>query len=155
MTNKTTSETLFEKFCAQNDVHWMKIPVSSKQSDKTPDYRIECEGIVVIAEVKEFDLSPDDKARLDLLESRGSTGSFEQNLDDRVRNKIDAAMPQLRKLAKGKYPAIIVLYNNVILFPVEGLEIRLAMYGQDIVEIGSAGDSSNPSLFIRHRFGGG
>jgi hypothetical protein len=155
MVKKTISEALFERFCDQNGVHWWNIPVISVGSGKSPDYRIECGGNIVIAEVKEFALSPDDLARLERLRSLGTTGVFDPKLDERVRRKINHAMPQLRQTAKHTYPAIIVLYDDATLLPLEGLEIRLAMYGQDIVEIGVTGSPSNPIPFTRHRFGGG
>jgi hypothetical protein len=155
MPKKTISEILFEQFCDENRVQWHKIPVASVFSRKTPDYQIKCADNTVIVEVKEFDLSPDDRTRLDQLRKLGTTGGYDPKLDKRVRKKIDHAMPQLRRLAKSIYPAIMVLYSGESLVPLEGLEIRLAMYGQDIVDIGLTGSPSDPILVARHRFGGG
>jgi hypothetical protein len=155
MADKTISETLFEQFCDENHVAWHRIPVAGLVSRKTPDYRIECANNIVIVEVKEFGDSPEDRMLRERLRSQGATGAFDPKLDQRVRNKIDAAMPQLRQLAKNRYPAMMVLYDDVTLLPIEGLEIRLAMYGQDHVDVGVTGSSSSPILVARHHFGGG
>ena len=154
MTDKTHSEELFEQFCDENELQCSRIPVADAISLKTPDYIMVCDGNTVIVEVKELGISPDDQARREKFISRGTTGVYDPKLDVRVRRMIDDAMPQLRRLARGKHPAIIVLHSGSSLLPVEGLEIRLAMYGKDIVEIGLTGDDLNPVPIVRHRFGG-
>lgn len=155
MSKNTLSEQLFEKFCNNNNIGWSHITPDGEVSRKHPDYRIECSGNVVIVEVKEIGESPADRDRHLRLELTGSTGTFDPQLDVRVRKKIDRAMPQLRRLAKGRYTAVIVLYDNESIIPLEGLFILLAMYGQEIVDIGLIGNASNPSIFTRHRFGPG
>lgn len=156
----TISEEMFEQFCSENRIPWERIPVSTANFQKRPDYRLTCSDNAIIAEVKELGISPDDQARIERLKlygsaSHGSPPGFDPKLDVRVRKMIDDAMPQLKQLAKGKYPAIVVVHSGASLMPIEGLEIRLAMYGQDIVEIGSAGDQANTIPIVYHRFGKG
>jgi hypothetical protein len=151
----TISENLFERFCSENEIPCTPIPVAKTDSHKTPDYELICHSKIVIAEVKELGTSPDDLARIERLRARGRTEVFDPKLDVRVRKMIDDAMPQLRRLAKGKYPAIVVVYSGASLMPVNALEIRLAMYGQDVVEIGLVGNSADPTPVVRHRFGQG
>jgi len=155
MNKKTLSEQLFEQFCNSNLIKWSNIPPDDQVSRKHPDYKIECNGNIVIVEVKEIGESPADRDRHLRLELTGSTGTFDPQLDERVRKKIDRAMPQLRCLAKGRYPAVIVLFDNESIIPLEGFEILSAMYGQEIVDIGLIGNASNPVVFICHRFGAG
>lgn len=155
MSNKTFSEQLFEKFCDSNAIEWSPVIPDDQVSYKNPDYRIKCRGNAVIVEVKEIGQSHADRTRFQRLKLTGTTGTFNPQLDERVRKKIDRAMPQLQRLAKGRLPAIVVLYDNGSIIPLEGLEIRLAMFGQDIVDVGLADDTSNPVAFVRHRFGAG
>lgn len=155
MNNKTLSEQLFERFCNDNRIKWSTIIPDGHISRKHPDYKIECTGNAVIVEVKEIGESPNDRARHQRLMLTGSTGVFNPQLDERVRKKIDRAIPQLRCLAKDKHPAVIVLFDNESIIPLEGLEIRLAMYGQDIVDVGLIGNTSSPAVFAHHHFGAG
>ena len=155
MSKKTLSEQLFEKFCDINGIDWSPIATVGQVSCKHPDYYIKCNENTVFVEIKEIGESPADRARYQRLKQTGSTGVYDPRLDERVRKKIDRAMPQLRYLAKGKYPAIVVLYDNISIIQIEGLEIRLGMYGKDMVDIGLVGNISNTDIFIRHRFGAG
>lgn len=154
MTKKTLSEKLFEEFGDRNDINWSPIIPDGQISKKYPDYIIECSGNTVIVEVKELGETPDNLERRRKLKLTGSTGPYDQQLDKQVRKKIDRAMPQLQDLAKGKHLAVIVLYDKESIIPLEGLEIRLAMYGQDKVDIGLIeNNSSTPVIFVSHRFG--
>lgn len=155
MNNQTLSEQLFERFCGENHINWSLIVPDGQIARKYPDYKIECAGNIVFVEIKEIGESPDDRARRERLILTGSTGAFNPQLDERVRKKIDRAMPQLRRLAKDKHPAVVVLYDNKSIIPLDGLEIRLAMYGQDIVDIGYIDNTPYPTIFARHRFGAG
>lgn len=154
MSKKTLSEQLFEKFCDSNDIDWSPITPDGKNYYKNPDYRIECGGSTIIVEVKEMGETPDDRIHRKRFNLTGSTGPFDPKLDKRVRKKIDRAMPQLKRVAKDRCPAVLVLYDKECIIPLEGLEIRLAMYGQDIVDVGVIdNNSSTPVIITSHRFG--
>lgn len=154
MSKKTLSEKLFEEYCDRNDINWSPIIPDGQISKKYPDYIIECSGNTIIVEVKELGETPDNRERIRKLKLTGSTGPYDLQLDKQVRKKIDRAMPQLQGLAKGKHPSVIVLYDKESIIPLDGLEIRLAMYGQDKVDIGLIdNNSSTPIIFVSHRFG--
>lgn len=151
----TQSEKLFEQFCEENKIHFITIIPDKVTSKKHPDYRIICSGITVIVEIKEFSESPLEKLRRLQLITTGSTDTYNPLMDDRVRKKINRAMPQLKNHANNKHPAIIVLFDNVSIIPLDGLDIRIAMFGQDIVDIGLTNDPSNNVAFAYHHFGSG
>ncbi len=151
---KTLSEQLFERFCSDNEIVCIQIVPDGQESRKHPDYSIECSGNPIIVEVKEFGDNPENRLLRTNLNQTGSTGEFDPHLDRRARKRIDDAMPQLRRLAKGKLAALVVLFDNENIIPLSGLEIRLAMYGQDKVDI-FAPEQESGRILIQHRFGPG
>ena len=132
LNNKTISELLFERFCNENNILWCPIETKSKEKKKTPDYELKCNEQKIIAEIKQFDSNKEDKRVREESKKRDFVGYWEES-GRRIRLKIKSALPQLRKLSNNKFPAIIVLYDNV---PIESLDpgdIKSAMYGEEKV----------------------
>jgi len=125
---KTKSEHLFEQFC---DEHGLKCVPIQRASHRTPDYDVHFGEHQVVVEVKQIDPAPDEAEKLAKFwsgEARGIT--FGGEAGKRVRQEITDARKQLRR-AKGKHPALLVLYNNAE--PIsysDPMFILLAMYGE-------------------------
>ena len=113
MTQKTISETFFEQFCTQHGVRWEPIATERTAGVKSPDYAIFPKDTKVITEVKEIRENATERQQRKQLAEVGWSMFGERNakLGDRARDIITAAAKQLRRLAKGKSPALIVIYN--------------------------------------------
>jgi hypothetical protein len=136
--HKTAGETFFETFCTDHKVRWEPIPPSS--SEKTPDYAIYPNGTKVIAEVKDIQENPTERQQREQLERLGWSTFGSGKVGDRARDIIGTAAKQLRRMAKGKCPAMIVIYNPSFLLRhhTEPHAIKAAMYGFDTVILGLA-----------------
>lgn len=148
----TSSEDLFEKFCKENNIVCSKIEESTT---KTPDYKIEIDGVTVIAEIKQIDPNKEEQALIRKLEN-GEIIRTGGTPGDRVRSKIKSASPQLSKLAKGKHPSIVVLYNNlpfVLGNPTEAYNIRVGMYGLETIVLSISNNYEAPPSVVDRKFG--
>ncbi len=134
MNNKTISELLFERFCDENNILWHSIETKSKKGEKTPDYEFICNEQKMIAEIKQFDSNKEDKRIREESKKRNFVGYWEEP-GRRVRLKINSALPQLRELSNNKFPAIIVLYDNVPIGSLDPGDIKSAMYGEEKVTV--------------------
>lgn len=152
VTMATKSEKLFEEFCAENAIEYSVISVAEH---KTPDYMIVIGGHQIVIEVKQVDPSKEDRRLLaELREGRfiehgGTPG-------DRVRAKIKDAAPQLSRLAKGKLPTIIVLFNNlpfVLGNPTEPYFIKVGMFGLQSVIMNVPANRSESPKIVGSKFG--
>jgi len=134
----TESESLFEEFCKANDINYYReIPRSNITGAKIPDYAIiiEEEPRRIIVEVKQFDPNPDDKEQSRQLNEGRVTDVREIKWRDRVRGKIHDANKQLKARSLGRYPAMLVLYDNVqVPLPLDSEDIMEAMYGNEVVD---------------------
>ncbi|MGC1651221.1 MAG: hypothetical protein WA722_00245, partial [Candidatus Sulfotelmatobacter sp.] len=113
MTQKTTSEKFLEQFCTQHGVQWEPIATEGTAGVKTPDYAIFPKDTKVITEVKEIRENATERQQRKQLTEVGWSMFGERNakLGDRARDILTTAAKQLRRLAKGKSPALIVIYN--------------------------------------------
>lgn len=134
MNNKTISELLFERFCDENNILWHSIETKSKKGEKTPDYELICNEQKIIAEIKQFDSNKEDKRVREEGKKRSCVGYWEEP-GRRVRLKIKSALPQLRELSNNKFPAIIILYDNVPIRSLDLGDIKSAMYGEEKVTV--------------------
>jgi len=131
------SEALFEIFCNQNGINCKRIPTDES---KTPDFVTWLDSVQVIVEVKQINANSKDLLTLRKLpEDCDESDLYDEMPGERVRLKIKSAMPQLRQRAKKKHPAIIVLYDNVHLWPelVDSYAVRVALYGIETILITS------------------
>jgi hypothetical protein len=108
---------------------------------KTPDYAIFPRDTKVIAEVKEVQENVAEREQREKLEKVGwSTFGGSGKVGDRARDIIGTAAKQLKRMAKGKCPAMIVIYNPSFLLRhhTEPHAIKAAMYGFDTIILGLA-----------------
>jgi hypothetical protein len=138
MTQKTTSEIVFEQFCTQHQVRCDPIATEASHGLKTPDYAIFPKETKVIAEVKEVQENATERQQRQKLEEVGWSTFGSGKVGDRARDIIETAAKQLKRMAKGKSPAIIVIYNPSFLLRhhTEPHAIKAAMYGFDTYILG-------------------
>jgi len=129
MSDKTVSELLFEQFCNENLILYSRI---EHQDYQTPDYDTYFAEQLVIVEVKQVDSNDNDEKYREQGRQRGIV-VYRPKSDRRVRNKIDSAKKQLKLRSQGKHPAMLVLYDNVPLRPIDASDIKTAMYGDESV----------------------
>jgi hypothetical protein len=130
MTQKTTSETFFEQFCTQHGVRWEPIATEGTAGVKTPDYAIFPKDTKVITEVKEIRESATERQQRKQLAEVGWSMFGERNakLGDRARDIITTAAKQLKRLAKGKSPALIVIGSVTSLSNLAGAPVETYTY---------------------------
>jgi hypothetical protein len=138
--HKTAGETFFEQFCTDHKVRWEPVPTKASSGEKTPDYAIYPNGTKVIVEVKDIQESPTKRQQREQLERVGWSTPGSGKVGDRARDIIGTAARQLKPMAKGKCPAMIVIYNPsfLLLHHTEAHAIKAAMYGFDTFILGLA-----------------
>jgi hypothetical protein len=139
---KTTSELFFEQLCTKRGIRWEQIATQAAAGEKTPDYAVFPKDTKVIAEIKEIQENAAERRQRDQLAKVGwsTFGERGVKVGDRARDIITTAAKQLRRMAKGKFPAIIVIYNPSFLLShhTEPHAIKAAMYGFDQIVLGLA-----------------
>ena len=135
----TESEQLFEDFCASLNIRFERVETGKEQ---TPDYRIWPWDTEVVCEVKQIELNDLERKAL-AAASRGEYIVTGGTPGARVRGKITDASPQLRQLAKGHCPALLVLSEeSLVPRHLDAYHIRVAMYGLDTIVLGVRRDSA-------------
>lgn len=129
-TPMTESERLFEEFCTRLGIRFERIDT---RDNRRPDYRIWPSNVEVVCEVKQIEANARERRTLgaagrgEYIVTGGTPGS-------RVRSKITDASPQLRNLAKGRCPALLVLSAESFLRRhLDEHQVRVAMYGLDTI----------------------
>jgi hypothetical protein len=140
VTQKTTSEIFFEQFCTQHGIRWEQITTGAAEGVKTPDYAIFPKEMKIIVEVKEVQENAAERQQREKLEKVGWSTFGSGKVGDRARDIIGTAAKQLKRMAKGKCPAMIVIYNPSFLLRhhTEPHAIKAAMYGFDTYILGLA-----------------
>jgi hypothetical protein len=140
VTQKTTSEIFFEQFCTQHGVRWEQIATEAANGVKTPDYAIFPKETKVIAEVKEVQENAAERQQREKLEEVGWSTFGSGKVGDRARDIIGTAAKQMKRMAKGKCPAMAVIYNPSFLLRhhTEPHAIKAAMHGFDTYILGLA-----------------
>ncbi len=126
----TKSEELFEALCATSAIRAERVHIDRENA---PVYMLWCGDASIAIEVKQFDASP---AQLRTLQHPDESGDFYDTVPgERVRAKIDGAIPQLKRLSGEVRPALLVLYDDVRLWPeiCDSYAISVAMYGIETV----------------------
>jgi hypothetical protein len=98
----------FEQLCANRGVGCERISVT--KNAKSPDYRVLIPPMVLITEVKQLDPNSEDTKHSKTWGTRQSVGAF--SVPGRVRDKLTDGYPQVKRLSEGKFPTMIVVYNN-------------------------------------------
>ena len=150
--DKTISETLFEAFCRDHGI--VATPIA-RESLRTPDYHIDVGGHRAIVEVKQIEPNADDRAHEEAIE-RDEVEVRSYPIGKRVRQEITDGKRQIRNLAKGRCPGLLVLYNNVPFGQThtDPMMILLAMYGQLVVDMAVPADKRVSPYVAGSRFGG-
>jgi len=148
--NKTQSEMLFEKYCDSRSIRWNRVAVGSS---RMPDYDIFLRRFKVVTEVKEFTPNQfERKAEEDLKKKKFAIVSVVPG--DRVRSKISDAVPQIRARSKGRYPGLLVLFDNCLTVGhIDSYQIRVAMYGFETIVIAVPTDMSLSPRAVGKKFG--
>jgi hypothetical protein len=154
MSQKTDSERAFEEFCQEQGIEYTRIhPGETRQAD----YEISIKSLKVVAEVKEFVQGKDDKKKRKQEKDEGL--AHDCNYAQKVRNKIDKAMPQLKNVSKDIYPTILVLYNDEekseMCNSTFHFAITTAMHGKYQVILSISNNASDPPQLKNKKFGGG
>lgn len=149
---RTVSERLFEDFCVGHDIRCEAIP---RSGGRTADYRLALGGGTVIAEIKQLDPGPADDAISRDLAARGSAARV-LIPGARVRQEITDSRKQLRAQAKGRHPALLVLYDNTggRTGAIAPHDVLVAMYGEERVEFAVAHGPSHGARRARFVVGG-
>lgn len=151
MSDKTASETLFERFCDDNQIEWKRIEASSVPGKKEPDYEIGVPTQCVVVEVKQFDPNEEEKMLETQLQERGYADMYGGEPGTKVRLKIQAGAKQLKARSAGKLPTLLVLYNNVSISNrgVDPYEIKTAMYGIEKIDLAVNAEANTISVTER------
>jgi hypothetical protein len=144
----TEGEKQFGRFCSLNGIKSRQI--AETPTVKTADYEILLNGSVVLIEIKDFDMNPEETDALRELDEQGVAVWGSSGPGARIRRKIDRAHSQLTNACELEVPALIVLYDNrdPAVAIVSDYEILVAMYGYQTIAIGGRHDG-------QHFFGGG
>ena len=110
-----------------------------RQDYKTPDYAVYFSEHLVIAEVKQLNPNEADEKHRKQGWKRGWITYWEES-GHRVRLKINDAKKQLKLGSQGKYPAILVLYDNIPIRSIDSDDIKTATYGHESVRMGLPND---------------
>jgi hypothetical protein len=147
---KTKSELLFEQLCSEHDVRCEPV---SRGPIRTPDYDVYFGAQQVVVEVKQVEPTADEAKEIARWEA-GEVITFGGEAGKRVRQEVTDSKKQLRARAKGRFPALLVLYNNAE--PISFLDpmfVLVAMYGALTLPIFTPKDGGTP-FGGRLRFGG-
>ena len=154
MDNKTKSEELFENFCISHCLPLFRCVSASEYEIQIADYLLAFNGHVLVIEVKQPDVSPQDET---FLKNPVSDDSPAMCIEPgrRVRKMIDDAGPQLRQISHGILPAMLVAFDNteVPLPKLQPHDILTGMYGLEQVVVGRSTQKTRKSVLVDHRFG--
>jgi hypothetical protein len=140
VSSSTISEKYFEKLCTNRGVVCERIPETTA---KSPDYRVLIPPMELITEVKQLDPNKNDEKYRKTWGTPHpqSPGAF--SVPKRVRDKLAEGYRQVKRLSGGKFPTMIVVYNNAGEWNLlSKFTIKTAMFGSYGVEFESLPDRS-------------
>lgn len=149
---KTQSEKLFEDFCRRKNIACKSISV---RSSRTPDYCISVNGEKIVVEVKEFSPNKEDQEMLrKAVQEKVLVVGETHCPGERARRKIAKSAKQISNLSKGKYPALLVLYNSIIpVNPIGEYELKVAMFGLETVVMSPSMSMNGMLKIVGGKFG--
>lgn len=131
--SKTLSETWFEEFCVRSLISYARVP---ETDGKRPDYTVTVSEQVIIVEVKEITPNKEERDSDRLLAERGVGLVTGGTPGARVRKKIAESSPQIKALAQGRHPSMLVLFDRGrVAGHLDPYQIRVAMYGLEQIHI--------------------
>lgn len=147
MSEKTVSESMFERLCAEHGIPCKKVPCSAAP---TNDYDIFPNGQRIVCEIKQIDPNEDER-----VYARGEKTRLNPWPGNRVRDCIKDASRQLKAGSQGRFPTLLVVYNNVPFRSYTTAEdVLTAMYGQETVVVAVAHDPELEPFVTDVVFGG-
>lgn len=155
MTDRTISETLFERFCTDTGLLFVRLRPDPAAGRRTPDYELRLQEPAILVEVKQIDPNREDEASLRAFAEPGEY-SFGGVPGDRLRGRISKAGSQLRARARSDQPTLVVVYNNVdVLRGYTGPHaVMSAMYGLYQAVITTTSGMGARIVSVVHRLGG-
>lgn len=150
----TVSERLFQAFCVSNGVSFSRVPTASDMGERRPDYQVtgHC-GTTIVVEVKQFEPNSEEleaeRSRMEgkVVVSGGVPGQ-------RLREVIGRANGQLKTLARGELPGLLVVYDAVRPFRhSDPYAVLTAMRGLDVVPVEVPRDPAQSPRFLERRSG--
>lgn len=130
--NNTESERLFKRFCEDHNIPCKKI---EEQQRKTPDFALTPNGHEIVAEVKELQSGQFDSDHCKRLQNGERFVAFSA-MDERIRRFIEKAYEQLEPHCESHdVPGLIVIYNCKSLDCPGPDNIRIAMFGDEVVTV--------------------
>jgi hypothetical protein len=151
----TESERLFTAFCEKAGIPCVRVATASDAQERRPDYRLTGRlGTEIVAEVKQFDPSAEERAQIERAKS-GESVAMGCVPGARLRQVVDRANAQLKALSRGTKPGILVVYNNVwgMSNYTDSYAVLTAMRGLDVVPVLVPEDPSIPPTFLDSRPG--
>lgn len=153
MSKITESEILFEKFCRLNGITFERVPTEATEGIQTPDYDLPVHDRKIVVEVKQINPNAEEIEQQKKFDA-GGQAVMGGTPGGRVREKITAGAPQIRIRAKGKYPSILVVYNNVPLHDhTSAYDVLVAMYGLETHHIAVPNQPDRSPYLLDKKFG--
>jgi hypothetical protein len=152
----TISETLFEQFCTDTGIPFVRLEPDLSAGRRSPDYEIHLQEPPILVEVKQINPNHEDQASLLTFAETGEY-SFSCVPGDRLRGRISKAGSQLRARVRQDQPTLVVVYNNVdVLRSFTGPHaVMAAMYGLYQTVIMTTKGLGARVLSVANRLGGG
>jgi hypothetical protein len=147
MSNLTTSEIMFERWCREHGIPFRRIKVARAQGHKRPDYAIKVNGGWCVVEVKEIDPTAEDDRLYQQIASNRVEGRW-VDAGARLRKPIRDASDQLRKFSVRGFPTAVCLVDNTVGFYVEPFQVIQAMCGKATVRIAVSDDPEYEARFL-------
>lgn len=152
MSKLTTSEIIFEQFCATHGITYERIPT---KAERTPDYEITVGEQRIVAEIKQIDPNPNERIEMEQFAKNGWVVGGRGAPGDRMRNVIHDANGQLKQLSKEVLPSILIVYDNVpIASHTAPYCILVAMYGLQQLNLQVPRDKTQTVRLVGVSFGG-
>jgi hypothetical protein len=153
MSVRTRSEILFEKLCAETGIVFTPIPPEPGAGLRTPDYELHLQVPPILAEVKQIDPNPEDKALLRQLQETG-VYEFEGVPGKRQKNLGGGISAQGASDAKPARTADPLQQVDVLRGFTDPLQMMSAMYGLHEVVFTTSHSPAAQLLSASRRLGG-
>jgi hypothetical protein len=149
MSNRTISETLFERLCLASSVPCEPIVCGHV---RTPDFAICLSGVRVVCEVKQVDPNAEDLAEAEIVKGGEEIGRLVAN---RLRQKLKDVSAQLKAASLAGNPTLLVIYDNTSFKAyTDHFDVVQALFGDHRVAVRFPEDPNSPPVVSDPFFGG-
>lgn len=150
---ETVSEQLFRVFCRNAGWFAWRVRTQDTKALRRPDFVVWRRFRRLAVEVKQVDPNPADDEQAGILDA-GGMASFGGEPGARLRDHIKDASAQLKSLTRGRWPGVVVLYDNTALRAYTGsYHIKIAMHGLEQIMLERTGLETPMTRFVGYRFG--